>query len=198
MRANRRFSQAISEGDGISLLADVGDPEAARAAEAEGAEGIVVRGELAGVRAATDLPMLWCTPGDTRADVAQRAGADAFLLSLHGRENEDGELELRHAEVVESGLDCVVEVRDEDELRFALDRIDPEIFLLSARGVEERDRLEHVLGLLPDVPAGKLVVADVRLAAGTEVAELERAGVDAVIVEAGDVAVLAATAPPEV
>ena len=60
MRASRRFSQAISEGDGISLLADVDDADAARAAESDGAEAIIVRGALVAVRDATDLPILWC------------------------------------------------------------------------------------------------------------------------------------------
>jgi hypothetical protein len=42
VRSDRRFSQAISEGDGISLIADVGDREAARAAAAQGAEALAV------------------------------------------------------------------------------------------------------------------------------------------------------------
>ena len=59
MRRTRRFSQAISEGDGISLLVDVDGPDAARRAEAGGAEALVVRGAVAGVREATALPILW-------------------------------------------------------------------------------------------------------------------------------------------
>jgi hypothetical protein len=34
VRSERRFSQAISEGDGISVIVDVADVEAARAATA--------------------------------------------------------------------------------------------------------------------------------------------------------------------
>ena len=39
----RRLSQAISEGDGISLMAPAPDAESALAAERGGAEGVVAR-----------------------------------------------------------------------------------------------------------------------------------------------------------
>ena len=46
-------------------------------------------------------------------------------------------------------------VRDEDELEEALERLDPEILVLSERGPDEKgDELELTLELLPDVPAG--------------------------------------------
>ena len=194
MRASRRFSQAISEGDGISLLADVDDADAARAAESDGAEAIIVRAALVGVREATDLPILWCT-GEPLERVRDE-GADACLLVLERFEENDGRFEELHAQALELGLDCVVEVRDEDELRLALDRVDPEILLLSARRASD-DGLEHVLGLLPDVPAGKLAIAEVDVRDPDEVAELERAGVDGVVVRAGAVAGLVRAAPPE-
>jgi indole-3-glycerol phosphate synthase len=189
MRGARRFSQAISEGDGISLLADVRGVEDARTAEAEGAEGVVLRDLIGGVREATELPILWFRHG--ALDDARVAGADACLLVVESVDDESGELEHLHAEALDLGFDCVVEVRDEDELRLALDRVDPEIFLLSARRADDGDRLEHVLGLLQDVPAGKLAVADLELPEPGAVGELERAGVDAVIVGASDVAELA-------
>jgi indole-3-glycerol phosphate synthase len=195
MRGSRRFSQAISEGDGISLLADVGDAEGAREAEAGGAEGVVGRAPIKGVREATELPILWSRQDSP--DEAHRAGADACLLVLDALSEEDGRLERLHADALARGLDCVVEVRDEDELQLALERVDPEIFLLSARGADDRGGLEHVLGLLQDVPAGKLAVAELEVSDRSVVVELERAGVDAVIVHAGDVAELAGGAPAE-
>ena len=194
MRGSRRFSQAISEGDGISLLADVDDADTARAAATDGAEAIVVRSDLADVREATDLPILWCT-GEPLERVRDE-GADACLLVLERYADDDGRLEELYAAALDFGLDCVVEVRDEDELRLALDRVDPEIFLLSARRAND-DGLEHVLGLLPDVPAGKLAIAEVDVSGPDEVAELERAGVDGVVVRAGVVAELVRAAPPE-
>jgi indole-3-glycerol phosphate synthase len=195
MRGSRRFSQAISEGDGISLLADVRDADGAREAEADGAEGVVVRDWIEGMREATELPILWCR--QSSLEDAHREGVDACLLVLEALEEADGRLEQLHADALALGLDCVVEVRDEDELQLALDRVDPEIFLLSARHAAERSGLEHVLGLLQDVPAGKLAVADPGLAESTAIRELERAGVDAVIVRSGDVAELVGGTPPE-
>jgi indole-3-glycerol phosphate synthase len=185
VRGTRRFSQAISEGDGISVIVEVGDAEAARAAEAQGAEGLVVRRPLEGLRDATALPILWSAQGPLEDALA--AGADACLLDFD--RHEDGGPEAQHARALELGLDCVVRVRDEEELEDALERLDPEILLLSARG--ERDgegELEGALDLLPDVPAGKLAIAEVPVAAREDVDALERAGVDAVIVGSTDVA----------
>jgi hypothetical protein len=182
MRGARRFSQAISEGDGISLLADVTGADAARTAESSGAEGIVVRGEVSGVIDATGLPIL--AYGDPGA-----ADADARVILVEGLEDENGELERAYAAAIEAGLDCVVAVLDEDQLQLALERLDPEIFLL--RAPQEGHGLEHVLGLLPDVPAGKLAIAELEVRHREEVEELERAGVDAVIVPAASVGSLA-------
>jgi NAD(P)H-dependent flavin oxidoreductase YrpB (nitropropane dioxygenase family) len=177
MRGVRRFSQAISEGDGISLLADVADAAAARQAELHGAEGLVVRGAADGVHEATNLPI--CLYGRLPAFDGE---ADAVVVEASEDEHW-AESVVRLAE--DSGVECVVKVRDEDELQLVLDRLDPEIFLLSAREDSDHDRLEQVLGLLPDVPAGKLAVAEVGSATPALVAELERAGVDAVIVSPG-------------
>ena len=55
--AQRRFSHAIAEGDGISVIASVEDADSARTAESEGAEALVVRGDPAAVRGATSLPI---------------------------------------------------------------------------------------------------------------------------------------------
>ena len=172
MRGQRRFSQAISEGDGISLLAEVADADGARRAAAAGAEGLVVRGSASDFRGATDLPIL-CTAGPDE-------DADAYVLAIEGHEADDGRLEGVYSLSVDAGRDCVVAVRDEDELQLALERLDPEIFLLLALGAE--DGLEHVLGLLPDVPAGKLAIAELESPRREDVDELERAGIDGVIV----------------
>lgn len=185
MPGSRRFSQAISEGDGISVLVEVHDVVGARAATQHGAEALLVRGALAGLREATELPLLWCAEGSLQDAVA--AGADAFLFV----DDDPDRLSALHAEALELGLDCVVEVRDEEELERALEHVDPEIFLLSAAGVDE------VLDLLPDVPAGKLAIAGASIAGRAELAELERAGVDAVIVRASALAELVGeTLPP--
>ena len=195
--ANSRFSHAIAEGDGISVIAAVDDPDAARAAEAQRAEALVVRTDPSAVREATSLPILWRTASSFE-DAS--TAADAVMLVFDALEDDDGRLEALHGRALELGLDCAVEVRNEEELEQALDRIDPEIFLLSPLEAERNETpLEVVLDLLAAVPAGKLAIADLPLTTLDEVAELERAGVDAVIVQqGGDVSLLAGGPPPEV
>jgi indole-3-glycerol phosphate synthase len=188
-RGARRFSQAISEGDGISVIVDVADLDAARAAAAQGAEGIVLRAALDGIRDATELPILWLADGPP-TDAAD-AGADACVV--RARDERAAEL---HDQALGLGLDCVIRVADEEELEDVLDRVDPEIFLLAADG--ESDEWEHTFDLLSNVPAGKLAIAGVHAASREQVVELERAGVDAVIVGARDVAELVGDAPPQV
>jgi len=112
---------------------------------------------------------------------------------------EDGEwLARQQAEALELGMDCVVEVRNEEELELALEQLDPEIFLLAASADADEDALGRALELLPDVPAGKLAVVDVPVSTREQVDELERAGVDAVIIGAQNVAELVRDAPPQV
>jgi indole-3-glycerol phosphate synthase len=191
--AQRRFSQAISEGDGISLLVEVGDVDAARAAAAQGAEGVIVRRPIDGLRDAVELPILW--RGGGRPAEASAAGADAWIVRVN--DDDDGDLvAAEHAEAAELGLDCAVEVHNEEELELALERIDPEILLLSA--ADGADALQRALHLLPDVPAGKLAVADVPVSGRDQVDELERAGVDTVIVGSRSVAELVGDTAPEV
>jgi indole-3-glycerol phosphate synthase len=193
----RRLSQAISEGDGISLIAPVPDGATAQEAERQGAEGVVVERDLAGVREATGLPILW--RAESSPAEALNGGADALLVAAKALEDDAEWLARRWAEAQDLGLECVVEVRDADELELALDRLDPEIFLLAPQDAGDADDpLENVLDLLPDVPAGKLAIADLEVTTPDEIAELERAGVDAVIVGSQNIAGLVRAAPPEV
>ncbi len=191
-----RFSHAIAEGDGISVIAAVDDPESARAAEEQRAEALVVRSNPAHLRDATSLPILW------RADVSldeASAVADAYLIVFDSFEDDDGRLEELHRRALDLGLDCAVEVRDEDELEQALDRVDPEIFLLApGEGSNGDTPLEVLLDLLAAVPAGKLAIADLPLSSRDEVLELEQAGCDAVIVHGPEIAPFAGGPPPEV
>jgi len=186
----RRLSQAIAEGDGISVLVEIADDASARAAQEGGAEGLVVRG-LA-FTAETDLPLLayGLLPEDAAA-----GSADAVVLTTgDGDEALAGHVERCH----ELGIEVVVRVSDDDELARALDHVDPEILLLTAeRADDEQAPLDRLLELLPDVPAGKLAIAELADASRQDVEELERAGVDAVLV-AGDVETLVGDAVPDV
>lgn len=185
-RPTRRFSQAIAEGEGISVVAHVATPADSEVATGAGADALIVQGDVAAHRNVSDLPLL-CR------DLTNE-GADAYVVHAS---TDDDELEQRYFRVVDEGFECVVEVTDEEELERALELLDPEILLLAARD-DDGEKLDHVLELLPDVPAGKLVIADAATTHGDEVAGLERVGVDAVIVAARDVATLVGDEPPSV
>jgi indole-3-glycerol phosphate synthase len=193
--AERRFSHAIAEGDGISVIAAVEDADAARAAEAQRAEALVVVRDPAALRDATGLPILW----RAKTDLEQAAqAADAVVLALSDEEGLEIREQQRHQQALDLGLDCVVEVQTEEELERALELLEPEIFLLVPSPDAPDGPLEAVLELLAEVPAGKLAIADLALTTEDEVQELERAGCDAVIVHAEDLSPLVGDAPPEV
>ena len=186
----RRLSQAIAEGDGISVLVEIADHAAARSAEEGGAEGLVVR--AGAFRAETDLPLL--AYGPLPEDAAAGAADAVVLTPGNGDDALAGHVKRCH----ELGIEVVVRVRDDDELARALDHVDPEILLLTAeRADDEQAPLDRLLELLPDVPAGKLAIAELADASREDVEELERAGVDAVLV-VGDVATLVGDAVPDV
>lgn len=192
----RRFSQAISEGDGISVIAEVDGPEAARDAEDAGAEGLFVRSGLEAmlpaIRAATELPILVRYDGQ---QPTQLEGADACLVDMG---EDSGSLIDQVRRGLGDDYELAPRITKDDDLEFLLEQIDPEIFVLAARPGGDDSPVERVLELLPDVPAGKLAIADVGAQTREEVEELERAGVDGVIVTAGNIAHLISAAPPEV
>jgi hypothetical protein len=180
-----KLSQAIAEGDGISILVRADDAAAAGSAERQGADGLVARSGVEAVRAASQLPLLHLGG----LSEASGAAADGVVVGVDPASWDEA-----HA----LGLECVVRVSDEDELERALEELDPEIFLLSPSPEDEEDVLEALLQLLHDVPAGKLAIAELHDASAHDVAELERAGVDAVLVAADDVAALVPAEPPDV
>ena len=178
MPGSRRLSQRISEGDGIAIIVCVNDADGAREAEQQGAKAIAVYDVIDGIRAATTLPLLWIGAGTP-------SEADAVRI--------------RPEEETIAHLENVVDVRDDEELELALERFDPEIFLLSSREIDEdADPLDAVLELLPDVPAGKLAIAQVDVGNRDEVLALERAGIDAVLVPARHVGDLVGHQPLDV
>ena len=188
----RRLSQAISEGDGISVIVTVDGPEAARAAGEAGAEALLVPTDavprLAAIRDATELPLLAVLGRDATAP----AGADACLVDV--RESDRERLEALHRDL--DACEIALRIESEEELESVLEAFDPEILVL---GVESgAEALARVLELLPDVPAGKLAIADGGATTREDVGELERAGIDGVIVAAGNIAHLVGAAPPDV
>ena len=185
----RRFSQAISEGDGISVIPFVpgGGESLADLAEAAGAEGLAVETieQVAALRRSTELPLLLHGAVERVEALreARSAGVDACVFVYEALSEEGELLEQLVAEATELGLDWALDVRDEEELEEALEWLDPDIVVLSERDREKDEvELEVTLDLLPDVPAGKLVVSDSKVTTREQVLELERAGVDAVLV----------------
>jgi indole-3-glycerol phosphate synthase len=185
IRAVSKLSQAIAEGDGISILVEVDDSASAERAEKQGADGLVARGSANAVRATSQLPLLYVGGLVDASGLA----ADAVVVPVDRAAWDEGR---------SLGLECVVRVSEAGEVEHALDQLDPEVFLLTAQPDEEEDPLDVLLGLLHDVPAGKLAIAELHEATVADVAELERAGVDAVLVAPGDVEALVGTEPPEV
>jgi hypothetical protein len=190
VQGGRRFSQAISEGDGISLIVEVQAPDEARRVEGDGAEAVLVysgrEGQLGAIRAATSLPILFRWDGEHAESID---GADACIVEAGDREW----LERVHLELGDR-FELALRIREAEHIESALEDFDPELFVLAA--ADEDEALEHVLDLLPDVPAGKLAIAELPISRRDEVAELERAGVDAVIVGATNVSELVGDAPP--
>jgi hypothetical protein len=194
MNGPRRLSQAISEGDGISLIVPVGSASDAEQAQQQGAEAVLSRdhARLSEIRGATSLPILFHWDGHVADEVGD---ADACVVDARG----DTERLERVSRDLADRFELAFRIEDEEQIESALEHFDPEIFLLAPQ--EDRssdDPLENVLDLLPDIPAGKLAIADLDVTTQDEIAELERAGVDAVIVAAHNMAGLVRAAPPEV
>jgi len=138
--------------------------------------------DLRAARAACDLPIL---RKDFIVDAYQLyeaavSGADAVLLIV--RALEDPKLAGLLAEARGLDLDCLVEVHDAAELERALEQG------ADAIGINNRNLDEGVVDvnttyeLMPDVPAGKTVVSESGISDRAELAELERVGVDAVLI----------------
>jgi len=112
------------------------------------------------------------------------AGADAILLIVAALDDDD--LGLLHREALGLDLDVLVEVHDEEELDRALEIVDADVI-----GINNRDLtdftvdVERTYELLSDVPAGKTVVSESGFHSREQLDDLERVGVDAVLVGEG-------------
>ena len=180
-----KLSQAIAEGDGISILVEVEDSAGATAAQRQGADALAARRGLQAVRVSSQLPLLVF---GTLYD-ASGVGADAVVIRPDLATWD---------EAMAHGLERVVRVTSAEDLSLALTWLDPEIFLLSVDPESDEEPVDALLALLHDVPAGKLAIAELHDASADEVAELERSGVDAVLVAPGDLTTLVPAEPPAV
>jgi indole-3-glycerol phosphate synthase len=138
--------------------------------------------DLQAAVAATELPVL---RKDFIVDPYQlyesaAAGADAILLIVAALDHDD--LDELHREARSLDLDVLVEVHDEPELERALD-IDAEILGLNNRDLRDFSvDIERTYELLSDVPAGKTVVSESGFSTREQLEDLDRVGIDAVLV----------------
>jgi indole-3-glycerol phosphate synthase len=138
--------------------------------------------DLRAARAASGLPIL---RKDFIVDPYQLAeaavnGADAVLLIVAALEDEALAALFEEARALD--LDCLVEVHDEPELERAL-AIDAEVIGINNRDLRDLSvDVSQTNELIVDVPAGKTVVSESGYESRHQLDELERIGVDAVLV----------------
>jgi indole-3-glycerol phosphate synthase len=205
-REDRPFSEALIR-PGISLVAEhkrrspsAGEiragssvVEVVQAYERGGAAAVSILTEgahfggsledLREARAASALPIL---RKDFVVDPYQVyesavAGADALLLIVAALSDDD--LAVLHREALGLDLDVLVEVHDESELDRALEVVDADVVGINNRDlVDFSVDIERTYELLSDVPAGKTVVSESGFHTREQLDDLERVGVDAVLV----------------
>ncbi|HEX5983628.1 MAG TPA: indole-3-glycerol phosphate synthase TrpC [Solirubrobacterales bacterium] len=118
-------------------------------------------------------------------------GADAVLLIVAALRDE--ELRALGEEARSIDLDCLVEVHDGEELERALEA-GAEVIGINNRNLDDMSvDVATTYELMTDVPAGKTVVAESGISSRRELEELERVGVDAVLIGSA----LMAVADPE-
>jgi indole-3-glycerol phosphate synthase len=109
------------------------------------------------------------------------AGADAILLIVAALDEDD--LAALNHEALGLDLDVLVEVHNEEELDRALEIADPDVIGINNRDlVDFSVDVERTYELLSDIPAGKTVVSESGFRTREQLDDLERVGVDAVLV----------------
>jgi indole-3-glycerol phosphate synthase len=109
------------------------------------------------------------------------AGADALLLICAALSVDD--LTDLYGEAQALDLDVLVEVHDERELELALEAIDADVIGINNRDLTDFSvDLDRTYELLSEVPAGKTVVSESGIHSRDQLDDLERVGVDAVLV----------------
>lgn len=138
--------------------------------------------DLREARGASELPIL---RKDFVVDPYQlleaaTGGADAVLLIVAALD--DVALAGLYVEARQLDLDCLVEVHDDEELGRALE-LDCDVIGINNRNLHDLSvDVETTHRLMTDVPIGKTVVAESGFSSRPELDELERIGVDAVLI----------------
>jgi indole-3-glycerol phosphate synthase len=203
--ADRPFTEALVR-PGVSVIAefkrlspgagqirpDAGVDELVAAYERGGAAALSVLtderhfggslADLRSARAASDLPIL---RKDFVLDPYQLyeaavSGADAVLLIVAALHDDDLTELFGQARALD--LDCLVEVHDAEDLERALE-VNADLIGINNRDLDDLSvDVATTEELMPDVPAGKTVVAESGYQRREQIEELERMGVDAVLV----------------
>jgi indole-3-glycerol phosphate synthase len=109
------------------------------------------------------------------------AGADAILLIVAALDARV--LAELHAEARSQDLDVLVEVHDEEQLTCALEVLDADVIGINNRNLADFSvDIARTFELLSDIPAGKTVVSESGFHAREQLDELERVGVDGVLI----------------
>ncbi len=138
--------------------------------------------DLRAAREASDLPILRkdFTVDPYQLYEAAVHGADAVLLIVAALDDDD--LVELYDRARGLDLDCVIEVHGADDLERALS-IDADVIGINNRDLDDLSvDVATTHELMPDVPAGKTVVAESGYERREQIEELERIGVDAVLV----------------
>jgi indole-3-glycerol phosphate synthase len=202
---DRPFQEALTR-PGLSVIAEFKRRSPSKGDIAPGADvaaqvSAYERGGAAALSVLTDMPHFGGTLEDLRAARTAASlpiirkdfivdpyqlyeaavnGADAVLLIV--RALSDKELASLYEEARALDLDCLVEVHDAEELDRAL-AVDAEVIGINNRDLDEqRVDIQTTFELMPDVPAGKTVVAESGISGREELMELDRVGVDAVLI----------------
>jgi indole-3-glycerol phosphate synthase len=138
--------------------------------------------DLREARAACELPVLqkdFIVDGYQLYEAAV-AGADAVLLIVAALEPDS--LKVLYEQARDLDLDCVVEVHTEPELETAL-TIEADVIGINNRNLDDFTvDVGTTFELITDVPAGKTVVSESGISDRATLEELERVGVDAVLI----------------
>lgn len=204
-RRGRPFSEALIA-EGISLIAEMKRASPSRgpirpgasvsdvvqAYQRAGARAVSVLtepayfggslGDLVEARGACELPLLRkdFVVDEYQLLEARAAGADAVLLIVAALDPD--RLNALMGIASDLGMDSLVEVHDEDEVRVAVDA-GAEVLGINNRDLHSLEvDLETTFRLLADVPAGTVVVAESGITRAEDVEHLEKAGVDAILV----------------
>ena len=111
---------------------------------------------------------------------ARAAGADLVLLiaRILAKEEIDAFLALSH----ELGMECLVEVHDNDELEKVLET-EAAIIGINNRNLDTfKTNLDTTLQLRHRIPEGKIVVSESGIKTRADVLALEEAGIDAILI----------------